>query len=178
MVRHNAGSASEVAMSQVVALSFAAALNPTLVTATTVMLLLARPSRLMLGYWLGAMMTSITLGLIIVVSLEDSGAVNTTQNTLSPGADIVLGALALALAFVIGTDRHAKVTARRAEGSRSKGPPKWQQTLSKGTARTTFVVGALLTLPGASYLAGLHDISKLHYSTAHTVLIVVGFNLV
>jgi hypothetical protein len=40
------------------------------------------------------------------------------------------------------------------------------------------VIGALLTLPGASYLAGLHSIHELHYSTAATVLIVVGFNLV
>jgi hypothetical protein len=43
---------------------------------------------------------------------------------------------------------------------------------------TTFVVGALLTLPGASYLAGLTDIHKLKYSTTATVLVVVGFNLV
>ena len=40
------------------------------------------------------------------------------------------------------------------------------------------MVGALLTLPGASYLAGLDQIHKLHYSTAATVLIVIGFNLV
>jgi hypothetical protein len=36
----------------------------------------------------------------------------------------------------------------------------------------------LLTLPGASYLAGLDQIHKLDYSTTVTVLIVVGFNLV
>jgi hypothetical protein len=36
----------------------------------------------------------------------------------------------------------------------------------------------LLTLPGASYLAGLDDIHKLNYSTTATVLIVIGFNLV
>ena len=36
----------------------------------------------------------------------------------------------------------------------------------------------LLTLPGASYLAGLDDIHKLHYSTTATVLVVIGFNLV
>jgi hypothetical protein len=39
-----------------------------------------------------------------------------------------------------------------------KGPPRWQRELSKGSARTTFLVGMLLTLPGASYLAGLDDI--------------------
>ena len=40
------------------------------------------------------------------------------------------------------------------------------------------MIGALLTLPGASDLAGLHDIHDLKYSTTATVLIVVGFNLV
>ena len=45
-------------MERVVLLSLTAALNPTLVAATTLMLLLPNPSRLMLGYWLGAMMTS------------------------------------------------------------------------------------------------------------------------
>jgi len=40
------------------------------------------------------------------------------------------------------------------------------------------VVGALLTLPGASYLAGLSRIDKLNYSTAETVLLVLAFNLV
>lgn len=41
-----------------------------------------------------------------------------------------------------------------------------------------FVVGALLTLPGASYLAGLHHIDKQHLSTSATVVAVVGFNLI
>ena len=59
-----------------------------------------------------------------------------------------------------------------------KGPPRWQQALSKGSARTTFVVGALLTLPGGSYLAGLNQIEKQNLSTTATVLTVIGFNLV
>jgi hypothetical protein len=40
------------------------------------------------------------------------------------------------------------------------------------------VVGVLLTLPGASYLAGLDQLHKLNYSTPVTVLVVIGFNLV
>ena len=78
-------------MSQVLVLSLTAALNPTLLTATTVMLLLPSPKRLLLGYLLGAYMTSITLGLVIVFGLQGSGAVETTKNTLSPAADIALG---------------------------------------------------------------------------------------
>lgn len=168
-------------MSQVLLLSLTASLNPTLVAATTVMLLLDKPAKLMLGYLLGAYMTSITLGLVIVFSLSNSSATNTTQNTLSPAVDIGLGAIALAVSFVLHTGRHERIRERRRErkaAKPNKGPPRWQRELSKGSARTTFVVGALLTLPGASYLAGLDQIDKLKYSTATTVLVVIGFNLV
>jgi Sap, sulfolipid-1-addressing protein len=135
-------------MGQVVLLSLTASLNPTLVAATTVMLLLDKPSRLMLGYLLGAYMTSITLGLVIVFSLSDSSASNTTENTISPAVDIALGGIALAAAFVLYTGRYERrretKRARKAEKP-DKGPPRWQRELSKGSARTTFIVGALLT---------------------------------
>jgi hypothetical protein len=158
-------------LGEVVLLSLTASLNPTLLTVTTVMLLLDRPKRLMLGYLLGAYITSITLGLVIVFSLSDSDTVNTTKNTLSPAVDIALGALALIAASAIGTGRP-----RRDKGE--KAPPRWQRELSKGSPRMAFVVGILLTLPGASYLAGLVSIHKLHHSDTVTVLLVIGFNLV
>ena len=165
-------------MGEVALLSLTAALNPTLLTATTVMLLLPSPRLLMLGYWLGAMFVSITLGLVIVFALEGSGAVSTTKHTLSPAADLALGLIVLAVALVLLTGRDRAVSERRARRREGKGPPKWQQRLSGGTARTTFVVGILLTLPGASYLAGLTRLSKLDYSTAETVLAVIAFNIV
>lgn len=168
-------------MSRVILLSLTASLNPTLVAATTLMLLLDRPARLMGGYLLGAYVTSITLGLIIVFSLSGTGASNTTENTISPAVDIALGGIALAIAFVLFTGRDQGVRERRKARKAAKldkEPPRWQRELSKGSPRTTFVVGAMLTLPGASYLAGLDQIHKLHYSTAVTVLLVIAFNLV
>jgi hypothetical protein len=168
-------------VSQVILLSLTASLNPTLVAATTVMLLLDKPARLMAGYLLGAYMTSITLGLVIVFSLSNSSTTNTTENTISPAADIGLGAIALAISFVLYTGRQERIRERRRERKAAKpdkGPPRWQRELSKGSPRTTFIVGALLTLPGASYLAGLHEIHKLKYSTPVTVLVVIGFNVV
>jgi hypothetical protein len=168
-------------VSQVILLSLTASLNPTLVGATTVMLLLDKPARLMAGYLLGAYMTSITLGLVIVFSLSNSSASNTTQNTISPAVDIGLGAVALAISFVLYTGRHERLRERRRARKAAqpdKPPPRWQRELSKGSPRTTFVIGALLTLPGGSYLAGLDQIHKLKYSTTGTVLLVIGFNLV
>jgi hypothetical protein len=165
-------------MDRVFVLALLAALNPTLVAASTVMMLLPNPKRLMLGYLLGALMTSITLGLVIISSFEGSGAVSTIQHTLSPIATMTLGAIALAVAFRLGSQRHQAAAAQRRARKQDAPPPRWQQELAKGSPRTTFVVGALLTLPGGSYLAGLSRIDKLNHSTAATVLLVVAFNLI
>jgi hypothetical protein len=126
-------------------------------------------------------MTSTTLGLVIVYALKGSSTVSTTQNTVSPAVDLALGAILLIAAAVLGTGRDKRIAERRQarKGPKEeKGPPRWQKALSKGSARTTFVVGALLTLPGGSYLAGLSHIEKQNLSTPATVLTVIGFNLV
>lgn len=159
-------------------LAFSAALNPTLLAATTVMLLLPKPRNLMLGYLLGAMMTSVSLGLVIVFFLEESGAVEVTQNTLSPAADIALGVILLIVARVISAERDAILKERRERRKAANGPPRWQQALSRGTPRTTFVIGALLTLPGASYLVALTRLAKDDLGTPESILVVVGFNLI
>lgn len=62
-------------MGQVIVLSLTASLNPTLVAATTVMLLLDKPARLITSYLLGAYTTSITLGLLIGFSLSNANLV-------------------------------------------------------------------------------------------------------
>lgn len=167
-------------VNQVFVFSLAAALNPTLLTATTVMLLLPNPKRLLIGYLLGASMTSITLGLVIVFALQDSSAVDTAQHTLSPAMDIALGLILFTIAFVLHSGRFEEHAKRRKEKKASKPQktPRWREFLSKGRSRDTFVVGALLTLPGASYLAGLSELSKQGLSTPTTVLCVIGFNLV
>ena len=169
-------------MSQVFLFAVTAAFNPTLLAAVTVMLVLDNPKRLLLGYLLGAMMTSITLGLVIVFALGGSSSgTSSAKHTINPILDITLGLLILVIVFVVATGRDHK---RRARSERKKAekadrpPPKWQQALSGGSARTTFVVGALLTLPGASYLAGLNDIAKQDLSNTGVVLSVIGFNLI
>ena len=175
-------------MDKTVLYACVAAFYPALLAATTVMLLLDNPKRLLLGYLLGAYMTSITLGLVIVFSLENSGATETTENTVSPALDLSLGALALVIAFVLSRDREEQEPERegrlahwrrgRKEAKEDKGPPRWQRKLSEGGPRTTFVVGALLSLPGASYILGLHSIADQDLGTVTTVLAVLAFNAV
>ncbi|HEX6688871.1 MAG TPA: GAP family protein [Solirubrobacterales bacterium] len=170
-------------MGDVFFLAFLAALYPTLLAATTVMLLLPHPKRLLLGYLLGAAMTSVTIGLVIVFALRHAGLTKTTQATLGPGADIVLGCLALVIAFVLHSGRDRKLVERRRERKAAKdkdkaGPPRWQQALGRGSARTTFVVGALLTLPGATYITALYRIADENLADPLTVLVVLAFNMI
>jgi hypothetical protein len=165
-------------------LSLAAMANPSLIAAVTVMLLLPNPKRLMLGYLLGAYLTSITLGLLIVHTLHGSSTESTSKHTLGPIEDIVLGLLALALAFVLHTGRdrpyeerrrakkEAKLEARREAGKPTESLP--LRLLGKGNPWITFLVGIVLSFPGVSYLDALDHIHKLNASTVATVLLVVG----
>ena len=72
-------------MGEAFAFALSAAFNPTLLAALMVMLLSANAKRLMFGYLLGALMTSITAGLVIVFALPESSAVSTTKNTAQSG---------------------------------------------------------------------------------------------
>jgi hypothetical protein len=165
--------------------AFTAAFYPALLAATTVMLLLDNPKRMLVGYLLGAYMTSITLGLVIVSSLKNSGVTEDAKQTLSPAMNLALGAIALVIAFVLSRDReqdHEGRLARRRrlrkESKGETGPPLWQRKLSAGGPRTTFIVGALLSLPGASYILGLHSIADQDLGTTATVALVLAFNVV
>jgi hypothetical protein len=157
--------------------SLLAALNPTLLAAVTVMLLLPNPKRLMIGYLLGAYLTSITVGLLIVFQLHDSAGVSTAKRTLSPIEDLVIGVLLIVAGLVLKGERMEARKERRRARKEAKGPKKQslpERLLGRGDPRITFFLGVVLTFPGASYLVALDRISKLDLAGAWIVLIVIG----
>jgi len=173
-------------LGQVFFLAFFAMLNPTLLAAVTLMLLLPSPKRLMIGYLLGAYTTSISLGLVIVYALPESSATETSKSTLSPAEDIVVGLLLLLVAFVLATDRDRPVRERKARRKQEKleadggeeGEALPMRLLGRGSPRVAFVVGLLLSFPGISYLTALNHIHKLDAGVAPTVLLVLLFCLI
>jgi Sap, sulfolipid-1-addressing protein len=168
-------------MGRIFVLSLTAALNPTLLAAVTVMLTLLNPKRMLAGYLAGAAITSITCGLLLVFALHGTHTSSTSKHSVNPIINITLGALVLLVAFVIATGRDQRRRARSArkrEAAKDKAPPRWKRQMSKGGARDTFVVGVLLSFPGASYIAGMGLLSEQHTGTAVTVLVVIGFNVV
>jgi Sap, sulfolipid-1-addressing protein len=168
-------------MGQVLVFSLTSAANPTLIAAVTVMLLLPHPEKLMLGFFLGAMAMGVTIGLVIVFALKNASVLHTAKHTANPIADVVLAAIFLMIALYLATDRDKRVKAGRARRNGPKqdtGPPRWKRALDKGDPRVTFVVGALLSLPGASYLAALDGIIKLNPGTVSAILLVVLSNVI
>jgi hypothetical protein len=168
-------------MGQVFVFALTSALNPSLLTAVTVMLTLDRPKRLLTGYLAGALVTSVTCGLVLVFALPHSSTAGTAKHSVNPILNIALGAIVLLVVFVVGTERDHRRRAwseRRRARSADKPDPRWRRQLSKGSARDTFVVGVLLSFPGASYIAGMDLLHKQSTGTVTTILVVLAFNAI
>jgi hypothetical protein len=165
-------------------LSLLAMFNPTLLAAVTIMMLLPDPRRLVTGYLLGAYLSSIGLGMAIVFSLHSSSSVESTKKTLSPLEDLVFGAILAIVGWALLSGRVRQIKENRKRHHDEKHGPKEEKEslperlLGRGSMRITFAVGALLSLPGASYLLALNKIAKLEWPTVSTALAVVVFCLI
>ena len=153
-------------VSDVFFLALLAAVNPTLLAAVTVMLVLPSPKRLLIGYLLGAYVASITLGLVFVFALAGTATESTARTTISPIAYIAVGLLLLVVWAVLRSGRGAGLRERRQAGKaareagKGKKEPFTQRLLGRGSARGAFAAGVVLNLPGVSYLTALHILDK------------------
>jgi hypothetical protein len=163
---------------QILVLSLVAAADPVLAAATALMLLLPNPKRLMLGFIVGAFLTSIPVGLVVVFALQGAkGPVSTTKHTVNPALNITLGCVLLVVSIMLATglwDRLKERRKKRAGPPKDKGPSRMQRALSKGSPKLTFGVGAVYeAMPSVVFLAAMHEIVKLNVRNAPTVVLVV-----
>jgi Sap, sulfolipid-1-addressing protein len=166
-------------------LSLLAMFNPTLLAAVTVMMLLPQPKKLITGFLLGAYLSAMGVGLAIVFSLNGaSSGTESSKSTLSPLEDLVIGAILLVVGWVVLSGRAVEIKQRRRQRREEKHPDKEakqsfpERILGRGSARLSFVAGALLSLPGASYFVALDKIAKLNWPTASTAIAVIVFVLI
>jgi len=156
-------------------LALTAMLNPTLLAAVTLMMVLQDTKRLMLGYLLGSYLTSISVGLLIAFSFHDSSGVSTARSTLTPAEDLVFGAIAVIVGMVLRSNLGEERRRRKKESEKESWP---QRLLGRGDPKVAFAVGALLSFPGASYLVALNRLVHLDPGTGATVLLVVLFCMI
>ncbi|HVN59683.1 MAG TPA: GAP family protein [Gaiellaceae bacterium] len=166
-------------MGQILALALVAVADPVLFAAAGLMLLLPNPKKLLLGFTIGALLTSIPLGLVIVFSARGtkSAAASTAQHKVNPGLDIAIGIGLLVVSMLVATglwDRWKERRKERKGPPKEKGPSRMDRALSKGSPKLTFAVGAVYELmPSVVFLAAMHKIIKLDAGTLATVLLVV-----
>lgn len=166
-------------MGSVFAFAVTAALSPTLLAVTTLLLTLPNPRRLLAAYILGALAISLISGLLIVFALSATrGAANQSKHHLSPIIDIVFGVLILLAVARVARHRdrawHA-FSEHRDHRQQGKPPPRWRRALTSATPRKAFIFGVLLTLPGASLVGGMDELSKQHLGIAAKVGVVLVF---
>jgi hypothetical protein len=163
-------------------LAVASALYPLLLAAVLVMLNAPRPGPLLVGYLIGGLIISISLGVAILIVLDQAHAVGSrAPRTLSPAVNLAAGVLAILIAMLLlRRPRHPR-RPRRRRREKPKDPqrePLPQRVLAHGSARKAFGLGIILSLPSLYYLAALRDIAEEHPDWAVRVALILLFNLI
>ena len=164
------------------ALAFLSALNPKLLALDLLLIENRRPRAMFLCLLLGGMTVAATIGLLDVLVLH-ADAIK-AQGTVSAGVDLALGLLLLAAGALLATGRlHGRrktpVPAGDAPPAKPEKKDGWaQRVLSEPRLGLAMLVGALIGIPGATYLTALHNLVTGKSSTAIQVLAVVIFVII
>jgi Sap, sulfolipid-1-addressing protein len=164
------------------ALAFFAALNPKLLAVDLLLMENRRPRAMFLCVLLGGLTVGITIGLLDVLVFH-ADAIN-SQRTVSAGTDLALGLLLLAVGALVATGRlhgrrKAPVPAGGAPPDKPEKKDGWaQRVLAEPRLGLAMLTGAVVGIPGASYLTALHNLVTGKSSTANQVVAVVIFVLI
>jgi hypothetical protein len=159
-------------MAHIVLLALAAAVFPALIACVAIIISLPTPRALLLAFYGGGLIVSVTAGVIVLGIFKDGGAVlGSTTSAPAPAASIVAVAIALVLAGVL--------LRRRPSPAREPSAPSWaERHLAGASAAIAFLVGAAINLPGPWYLLALGDIAEGSYSRAQELGLIVLFNAI
>jgi hypothetical protein len=166
------------------ALAFIAAANPKLL-AIDLLLIENRRASAMFASILGAgIVTGMAAGLIILLALPASAYQG--ERKASAGVDLALGLLILLIGALLMTGSLTRMWERARSGRPAKPTDKrrrfgadWaQRALREPHLGVAFIVGFVCGLPGAAYLAALHNLGNSKPSTASQVVAVLVFMII
>jgi Sap, sulfolipid-1-addressing protein len=165
------------------ALAFSAALNPKLLAPDLLLIENRRPRAMFLCVLLAGMTVALTIGLLDVLTVH-ADAIK-AQGKATAGVDLALGLLLLAVGVLLAAGRLHGRRQRPAPAANvqpeqplkeKEGKDSWAaRMLAEPRLGLAMLVGALIGLPGASYLTALHHLITGNYSTATLVIAVVVF---
>jgi hypothetical protein len=166
-------------MTNVFVIGVVASLDAGLLAAALVLLGRPQPARQLGAYLIGGMGFSIAFGLLIVLALHGSRLLRGPDRSTSAVIETVAGALLIFVAIAVGSGRVLQWHPRR--GSHSDHPRRQSlhdRALGRDSLWIAWAAGAIYSVPGAYYLAGLAVLAKLDASATTEVLAVLGFNVI
>ncbi|HEY7397621.1 MAG TPA: GAP family protein [Gaiellaceae bacterium] len=158
-------------MAEIFLLAVGAMFWPLLLAADIVAFKATRPAAVLAWFLAGGFLTTVSIGIAIVVALRQSSYVSRSRHTTDAWVDITIGALAVCAAIAL----------------RRRGPRERDDTASSGRlgrlltrgAPLAFVAGIIVNVvPGVLPFIALKDIAELGYSDAATVAVIAGFYVV
>jgi drug/metabolite transporter (DMT)-like permease len=166
-------------------LAFLAGLNPKLLALDLLLIENRRPRAMFLWLLVGGLTVGVTIGLLDVLVFQVD-AIN-HQRSVGAGVDLALGLFLLVAGALVATGRLPG--RRRPPASAGDLPPEkrekkekkdsWvERLLAEPRLGLAVLVGAVIGIPGVSYLTALHHLVAGNYSTATQVIAVFVFVLI
>jgi hypothetical protein len=168
----------------IIVLGLGASLFPMLLACVAIMISRPEPRRLLVAFYVGGLLTSVVSGIAVLSAFKDGHAVlGNTSSTPHPTVSIVIGAVALAFAWLMTTSRGKAILERwrsrhRSQPKPDKGPSWAERRLGDASWKVAFLVGAVINLPGPFYLLALGKIAHGGYSPTGEVALILLFNAI
>jgi hypothetical protein len=173
----------------IILLAFGASVFPTLLACVAIIVSRPEPRGLLLAFFAGGLIVSLTSGIGLLVLFNDGHAVlGSTKHAPHPANSIVAGTVALLFAWLMASSRgHALIDRwrsrrkrrRPAEKAKAKEATSWaERRLGQASAKIAFVIGAAINLPGPFYILAIGKIARGHYGPVEQVLLIVLFNAI
>jgi uncharacterized membrane protein YuzA (DUF378 family) len=154
-------------------LAIAASFYPALLAIVIVFLAQPHPKRLLFFFLVGAMIGSVSIGLVCVFALDAASLGSGSRGHFSAGVYIAIGLIALFVAMKLFQPPKPKKKKKKKEG-----PSMTQRVLTRDSAWLVLILGIVVNMPGLWYLMALKDISLANWSDPLKVIVVVLFNIV
>jgi hypothetical protein len=155
-------------VAKIVVLGLGAAFFPALLACVAILVSRPEPHRLILAFYLGGLLMSVTAGLVVLKVFQDGGGILGSDSGGPDGnVSIVVGLVGLFFAWLLASRRgrglledwRARHPRRRPPKPRGGGPSWVERRLDGATIGITFAIGAAINLPGPFYLVALGDIA-------------------
>jgi hypothetical protein len=170
-------------MGTIILLALGASVFPALLACVAIIISRPAPRMLLLAFYAGGVLTSVSTGTAVLVAFTHGGTVlGSTHSDPHPATSIVAGVTALLGAWLMSSGRGMALLgrwrSRHRKPKREDGRSWAERTLGRASWRVAFLVGAVINLPGPFYVLALGEIARGSYTTVEQAALILLFNAI